>query len=56
MDIQSHLLRERKALLDQWRYVPEKDRPHLIVRIMDIDEQLERARAKKGLKRPGYFI
>lgn len=40
-DVQRNLLRERKALLEQWAYAPEKERPYLLVRMMDIDEQLQ---------------
>lgn len=45
-DVQRNLLRERKGLLEQWTYAPEKERPYLLVRIMDIDEQLEPKKAK----------
>ncbi|GEA14306.1 MULTISPECIES: hypothetical protein [Neomoorella] len=45
-DIQRNLLRERKALLEQWAYASERERPHLLVRIMDIDEQLELGKSK----------
>lgn len=45
-DIQRNLLRERKGLLEQWTYAPEKERPYLLVRIMDIDEQLELGKDK----------
>ncbi|BCV23015.1 hypothetical protein [Moorella sp. Hama-1] len=45
-DIQRNLLRERQALLEQWAYAPERDRPHLLVRLMDIDEQLELGKVK----------
>ncbi|NLW06650.1 MAG: hypothetical protein GX039_01505 [Clostridia bacterium] len=45
-EIQRNLLRERKGLLEQWTYAPEKERPYLLVRIMDIDEQLELGKSK----------
>ncbi len=45
-NLQRNLLRERKRLMEQWAYAPEKERPYLLVRLMDIDEQLGLGKAK----------
>jgi len=46
-DIQRSLLRERRALLEQWVHAPQKDRAEILVRIMDIDEQIEASKTKQ---------
>ncbi|MGB9660464.1 MAG: hypothetical protein ACPL5F_00410 [Moorellaceae bacterium] len=46
-DIQRRLLRERRALLDQWVHASPRDRAEILVRIMDIDEQIEVGKTKQ---------
>ncbi|MDN5347043.1 MAG: hypothetical protein PWP65_607 [Clostridia bacterium] len=51
-DRQRNLLRERKALLEQWAHAPQKERTDILIRIMDIDEQLELEKTKPHQQLP----
>ncbi|MDN5326034.1 MAG: hypothetical protein PWP41_730 [Moorella sp. (in: firmicutes)] len=52
-DTRHRLERERQRLLDQWAYLPEKERARLLVRIMDIDEHLSMVKSRSRFQLPG---
>ncbi|MDK2821293.1 MAG: hypothetical protein PWP31_1258 [Clostridia bacterium] len=55
-DEHRNLIRERKGLLERWVYASETERPHLIVRIMDIDEKLNLEGKNRRPRLPKRFV
>lgn len=50
MDIDVNALeQERKSLLVQWKDAKDNEKVQILVRIMDIDEQLEQDKLQKSL-------